>query len=86
MTKLSLGIFLILFSLISSKTKTTDNLPTAISQASPGDTIELKTGTYTSVSYGLKSGTEGKPITINPTNAFSMFMVFNMLTLNDLSN
>ena len=43
---------------------TTNDLKSALSQALPGDTIELKAGTYSSVPYTLKSGVEGKPITI----------------------
>ena len=57
-------LFILGFSLITSKTITSDDLTSALNQASPGDTIELKTGTYNKVPYGLKSGTAGKPITI----------------------
>ena len=64
MAKYSFSLFLIGLSLITSKTITTSDLKTAMNQASPGDTIELKTGTYSNVPYGLKSGSEGKPITI----------------------
>ena len=64
MDKFSVLLFLIGFSLITTKTITTSDLTSAINQASPGDIIELKTGTYSSVPYGLKSGTAGKPITI----------------------
>ena len=64
MSKFSLCLFLLGFSLITSKTITTNDLASALSQAVPGDTIELKSGTYSSVPYGLKSGTAGKPITI----------------------
>ena len=64
MLKFSLYIFLIGFSLINTKTISTTDLKSALSQAVPGDIIELKTGTYSSVPYGLKSGSEGKPITI----------------------
>ena len=64
MRRISLLLFFIGISFIISKTITSNNLADAISKASPGDTIELKSGTYSSVPYGLKSGTEGKPITI----------------------
>ena len=64
MSKISICIFFIGLSLIASKTISTNDLKSALSQAVPGDIIELKTGTYNSVPYGLKSGTEGKPITI----------------------
>ena len=64
MSKFSLCLFLLGLSLITSKTITTNDLASALSQAVPGDTIELKSGTYSSVPYGLKSGTAGKPITI----------------------
>jgi hypothetical protein len=55
---------LIGLSLIVSKTITTTDYASAIRQASPGDTIELLTGTYSNVPYGIPSGSEGKPITI----------------------
>jgi len=64
MGKYSLLLFLIGLSFIVSKTITSSDLTSALNQASPGDTIELKSGTYSNVPYGLKSGTEGKPITI----------------------
>ena len=64
MSKFSLCLFLLGLSLITSKTITTNDLASALSQAVPGDTIELKSGTYSSVPYSLKSGTAGKPITI----------------------
>ena len=64
MVKYSFVLFLIGLSLIVSKTITTTDYASAIRQASPGDTIELLTGTYSSVPYGIPSGSEGKPITI----------------------
>ena len=64
MSKYSLVLFFLGLSLIVSKTITTTDLKTAINQASPGDTIELQSGTYTNVPYGLPSGSEGKPITL----------------------
>ena len=64
MGKYSLLLFLIGLSLIVSKTITTTDYASAIRQASPGDTIELLTGTYSNVPYGIPSGSEGKPITI----------------------
>ena len=64
MGKYSLLLFLIGLSLIISKTITTTDYASAIRQASPGDTIELQSGTYSSIPYSLPSGTEGKPITI----------------------
>ena len=64
MSKYSLVLFFLGLSLIVSKTITTTDLKTAIYQASPGDTIELQSGTYTNVPYGLPSGSEGKPITL----------------------
>ena len=67
--------FLLGITLINSSTITTDDLASAISQASPGDTIELKTGTYSSVPYSLPSGSEGKPITIKAaSNAEVVFV------------
>ena len=64
MGKYSLLLFLIGLYLIVSKTITTTDYASAIRQASPGDTIELLTGTYSNVPYGIPSGSEGKPITI----------------------
>ena len=64
MSKFSFCLFFLLISHITSKTITTNDLKSALSQALPGDTIELKAGTYSSVPYTLKSGVEGKPITI----------------------
>ena len=52
------------FQLINAKIITTDNLHNALSQAEPGDTIELKSGTYRNHSYQFKNGTEEKKITI----------------------
>ena len=57
-------LFLVGLSLISSAIISTNNLADAIAKAAPGDTIEIKAGTYSKVPYGLRSGTEGKPITI----------------------
>ena len=57
-------IFLLLLSLIYSKTITTTDLASAISQASAGDIIQIKSGIYKNVPYRLKSGSQGSPITI----------------------
>ena len=57
-------LFLVGLSLISSAIISTNDLADAIAKAAPGDTIEIKAGTYSKVPYGLRSGTEGKPITI----------------------
>ena len=64
MKTLFLIFFLFNFSLISSKTITTKDLNSALSNASPGDIIELQSGTYSSIPYRLASGTKGKPITV----------------------
>ena len=64
MPKFSFCLFFLLICHITSKTITTNDLKSALSQALPWDTIELKAGTYSSVPYTLKSGVEGKPITI----------------------
>ena len=63
------NIFIIFFSLIKfvviySKIINTDDLNLAIEESFPGDIIELKSGTYSSIPYKLKSGKEGSPITI----------------------
>ena len=62
----SLYLFLLLLeiSTIFAKTYTTNDLASALSNASPGDIIELKAGTYSQVPYRLVSGSSGKPITI----------------------
>ena len=61
-------LFILLFSLeflmLNSKIIQTKDLSTALSTASPGDIIELQSGTYNSIPYRLKSGTKDKPITL----------------------
>ena len=59
---------LILFSLINSKLIPTNDLKAALSEAEPGDIIELKSGIYRDAPYSLKSGSEGKPIIIRSAN------------------
>lgn len=59
-----LFLCLILIGVISAETITTSDLASALSSANPGDIIEVKAGIYNSVSFSLKSGTKGKPITI----------------------
>ena len=58
--------FLIIITLTISTSKiiVTSDLQKAISESSPGDTIELLSGTYTKIPYNLKSGTESNPIII----------------------
>ena len=51
-------------SISTSKIIVTSDLQKAISESSPGDTIELLSGTYTKIPYNLKSGTESNPIII----------------------
>jgi len=75
MVKYSLVLSLIGLSLIVSKTITTTDLKSAISQASPGDTIELESGTYTDVPYGLPSGSEGNPITLKAAEGAEVVFV-----------
>ena len=75
MVKYSFVLFLIGLSLIVSKTITTTGLKSAISQASPGDTIELQSGTYTDVPYGLPSGTEGNPITLKAAKGAEVIFI-----------
>ena len=63
--KAFLSLLLIIeLSFIYTKTITTNNLSSALGDASPGDTIELESGTYSSVPYRLQSGAKDKPITI----------------------
>ena len=53
-----------LLQVINSKIIPTNNLHDALSQAEPGDTIEIKSGIYRDHPYHLKNGTFGKPIKI----------------------
>ena len=64
MKNLSLIVFFLFLSSISSKTISTKDLSEALSSASPGDTIELQSGTYSQIPYRLSSGSSGKPITV----------------------
>ena len=64
MRNLPIILFLSFLFSINTKTITTKDLSSALSEASPGDIIELKSGTYSSVPYRLTSGTKGKPIVI----------------------
>ena len=57
-------ILLLIFSMINSKLIPTNDLKLALSEAEPGDIIELKSGIYRDAPYSLKSGSEGKPIII----------------------
>ena len=60
--------------IISSNIIQTNNLTSALEQVSPGDTIELQSGEYSSVPYKLISGTENRRITIKPIDgAFVKF-------------
>lgn len=55
-------VFAFELTMINSKIIQTKDLSSALSSASPGDTIELESGIYNSVPYRLKSGTKDKPI------------------------
>ena len=70
-------LLLIQFSLTYSKIIETDNLNLAISEALPGDTILLKAGIYSSIPYNLKSGEEGKLITIKAIDGDSVMFIGN---------
>ena len=70
---------LILFSLINSKLIPTNDLNAALSEAEPGDIIELKSGIYRDVPYNLKSGLQGKPIKIK--SAQMRMLYFQVLKL-----
>ena len=48
--------------MLYSKIIQTKDLSSALSNASPGDIIELHSGTYNSIPYRLKSGNKDKPI------------------------
>ena len=49
-------ILFAIFQLINSRIISTNDLKDALSQAEPGDVIELKSGTYRDVPYTLKNG------------------------------
>ena len=60
--------------LIDTKTATPDNLNSIISQSSPGDIIELQSGTYSGIPYKISiSGTQDNPITIKQSSKNSHF-------------
>lgn len=59
--------FLILFAILQltdTRIISTNDLKEALSQAEPGDVIELKSGYYRDAPYTLKNGTRGYPIKI----------------------
>ena len=62
--KTFLIIITLTISISTSKIIVTSDLEKAISESSPGDTIELLSGTYTKIPYKLKSGTDSNPIII----------------------
>ena len=64
--KISISLLLLFVSLQSIYTRiiTTNDLKAALSEANPGDTIELKSGYYRDVPYTLKNGTYDKKIKI----------------------
>ena len=71
---ISLLLLLISFQSIYSRIITTNDLKEALSQANPGDTIELKSGKYSDFPYSLKNGTWDKKIKITPApNAWVYF-------------
>ena len=65
-------IFFFLLGIITSKTIKTKDLSLALSQSSPGDTIELLTGTYSSTPYSVPSGTTSNPITLRAAQGASV--------------
>ena len=73
-------LFILEFTLINSKTISTNDLKEALSQAEPGDIIELKTGYYTDVPYTLKSGQAGKPIKIKSARGANVSFQINKNT------
>ena len=64
--RISISLLLLFVSLqsICARIITTNDLKAALSEANPGDTIELKSGYYTKVPYTLKNGTYEKKIKI----------------------
>ena len=61
---ISLLLLFVSFQSIYTRIITTNDLKAALSEANPGDTIELKSGTYRDVPYSLKNGTYEKKIKI----------------------
>ena len=65
-------IFFFLLGIITSKTIKSKDLSLALSQSSPGDTIELLTGTYSNTPYSVPSGTTSNPITLRAAQGASV--------------
>ena len=59
-------IFSIVLTLINTKVIPTKDLQTALTQARPGDIIEIESGYYSDSKFTLKSGLQLKPIIIRP--------------------
>ena len=77
--------------LINTKTATPDNLDSVISQSTPGDIIELGTGTYSGIPYKFSiSGTQNNPITIKPQSKATVKFIGSkeacIFELNQISN
>ena len=77
--------------LIDTKTATPDNLNSIISQSSPGDIIELQSGTYNKIPYKISiSGTQNNPITIKPQSKATVKFIGSkeacIFELNQISN
>ena len=69
-------ILLLIFSMINSKLIPTNDLKLALSEAEPGDIIELKSGIYRDAPYSLKSGSQGKPIIIRSATYADMQILY----------
>ena len=79
-------VFVIELTVINSKIIQTKDLSSALSSASPGDTIELESGIYNSVPYRLKSGTKDKPIILKAAEGSNVvFEGINSLCIFDFS-
>lgn len=55
-------ILLLIFSMINSKLIPTNDLKLALSEAEPGDIIELKSGIYRDAPYSLKVVQKGNQL------------------------
>ena len=83
-----LFIFVFAFELtmLNSKIIQTKDLSSALSSASPGDTIELESGIYNLVPYRLKSGTKDNPIILKAAEGSNVvFEGINSLCIFDFS-
>jgi len=79
-------VFAFELTMLNSKIIQTKDLSSALSSASPGDTIELESGIYNLVPYRLKSGTKDNPIILKAAEGSNVvFEGINSLCIFDFS-